>query len=93
MSIAEVTKKYLRPDENLSLFHNYQKENEKAQNAYLYLLFEYELLEQVQVFLDDEEEDDFVKFRVLLQLRKENSKYNLEDIINIHTICRESRFI
>jgi len=93
INIADVTKKYLRPDENLALFHNYQKENDKAQNAYLYLLFEYELLDQVQVFLDDEEEDDFTKFRALHQLKQSNSKYRLEDIINIHTICSESRFI
>jgi len=93
INIAEVTKKYLRPDENLSLFHNYQKENDKAQNAYLYLLFEYELLDQVQVFLDDEEESDFTKFRALHQLKQMSSKYKLEDIIDIHTICSESRFI
>ena len=41
--IAYITKKHFSPDENLALFKKYQNENPKAQHAYLYLLFEYEL--------------------------------------------------
>lgn len=93
ISIAEVTKKYFKPDENLALFHGYQKENPKAQNAYLYLLFEYELTEQVGAYLDEQEEDEFLKFRALYQLKNENSKYKLEDIIDLHSVCNESRFL
>lgn len=93
ISIAEVTKKYFRPDENLALFYGYQKESTKAQNAYLYLLFEYELTEQVGVYLDEQEEDEFLKFRALYQLKNENTKYKLEDIIDIRSVCNETRFL
>ncbi len=91
IKIASVTKKYFNPDENLALFRGYQLENPKAQNAYLYLLFEYELLEQVATYLSEQEDDEFIKFRALWELKQEHTKYTLEDIIDIQTICNETR--
>jgi len=93
ISIAEVTKKYFRPDENLALFYEYQKENTRAQNAYIYLLFEYELLDQVGIYLEEQEEDEFLKFRAFYHLKNEHSKYKLEDIIDIYSVCNETRFL
>ena len=93
ISIAQVTKKYFKPDENLALFNEYQKKNDKAQNAYLYLLFEYELIDKVGTFLEEQEENEFMKFRALYQLKRENSKYKLEDIIDIHSVCSETKFL
>jgi len=92
MQIALITKKYFRPEENLTLFREYQKDDEKAQNAYLYLLFEYELVEQASNYLDEQEEDEFVKFRALKTLKKEHNKYKLEDIMDIDSICNETKF-
>ncbi len=93
IKIAEVTKKYFKPDENLALFNSYQKENDKAQNAYLYLLFEYELMDQVGTYLDEQDESEFMKFRALYQLKGQNSKYKLEDIIDVHSVCSESKYL
>ena len=93
IKIAEVTKKYFKPDENLALFNKYQKDNDKAQNAYLYLLFEYELMEKVGAFLEEQEENEFVKFRALYELKRQNAKYKLEDIIDIHSVCAETKFL
>lgn len=92
IKVARITKKYFRPEENLNLFRDYQKEDERAQNAYLYLLFEYELIEQASNYLDEQEEDEFVKFRALNTLKKEHSKYKLEDIMDIDSICNETKF-
>lgn len=93
IKIAQVTKKYFKPDENLSLFHKYQNSNDKAQNAYLYLLFEYELLDQVAAYLEEQEEDEFIKFRALYQLKRSNNKYKLEDIIDVHSVCTDTKFV
>lgn len=87
VDMAMVTKKYFKPEENLTLFRNFQKDNEKAQNAYLYLLFEYELLEQVGVYFEEHEEDEFMKFRAFYELKNMDTKYRLEDIIDIHAVC------
>ena len=88
--IAKITKKHFSPDENLSLFNTYQKENPKAQNAYLYLLFEYELLEQIEKYLDEQEEHEFVKYRALYELKKQNKGFKLEDLIDAESICKHS---
>jgi len=92
IAVASITKKYLRPDENLGLFNSLQSKNEKAQNAYLYLLFEYELIEQVGIYLEEQDENDFLKFRAFYHLKKENSKYRLEDIIDIYAVCSKVKY-
>ena len=91
IKIVSVTKKYFNPEENLTLFRGYQLENPKAQNAYLYLLFEYELLEQVAIYLNEQEENEFIKFRAFYQLKQEHTKYKLEEIIDIDSVCNETR--
>ncbi len=88
VKIANVTKKQFTPDQNLALFKGYQLENPKAQNAYLYLLFEYELLDEVKVYLEEQEEDEFIKFRALYELKQEDKKFKLEDLVDADTICR-----
>ena len=93
IKVAKVTKQYLKPDENILLFKNFQDKDEKAQNAYLYLLFEYELLEQVSTYLEEHDENEFMKFRALYDLKRSNSKYKLEDIIDVHSVCVEPKYI
>ena len=88
VKIADVTKKQFSPDENLALFKHYQHENPKAQNAYLYLLFEYELLDEVHAYLEEHDENDFIKFRALYELKQEHNKFKLEDLIDIDSICK-----
>jgi hypothetical protein len=88
--IAKITKKHFSPDENLALFKAYQKENPKAQNAYLYLLFEYELLDEIEKYLDEQEEHEFMKFRALFELKKQNKGFKLEDLIDAESICKNS---
>ncbi|MDQ7085067.1 MAG: hypothetical protein Q9M36_09080 [Sulfurovum sp.] len=93
IKIATISKKYFKPEDNLALFYGYQSQNEKAQNAYLYLLFEYELLEQVSNYLSEQGETEFIKFRALYTLKKEYSGYKLEDIIDIDSICKHSTYL
>jgi len=91
IKIVLVTKKYFKPEENLILFRDYQIKNEKAQNAYLYLLFEYELLDQAASYLVEQNEDEFMKFRALYTLKKEHNIYKLVDIIDIDSICNKTK--
>jgi len=86
--IAKVTKKIFSPDQNLALFKSYQKENPKAQNAYLYLLFEYELLDEIANYFEEHEEYEFVKYRALFELKKQDTRFKLEDLIDAESICK-----
>ena len=92
LRISSITKKLFTPDENLALFFSYQTKNPKAQYAYLYLLFEYELMDEVGRYLDEQEESEFKRFRALYTLKKSNERYKLEDIINIENICKEAKY-
>jgi len=85
--IADKTKKLFAPDENLALFKQYQKENPKAQNAYLYLLFEYEMLDDVGAYLEEQDPSDFLKFRALYDLKREDKKYKLDDLLDVDSVC------
>jgi hypothetical protein len=85
--IAKVTKSYIAPDENLAQFKKFQKENPKAQNAYLYLLFEYEMIDEVERYLDEHDINDFIKFRAMLDLKRSNKNYKLDELIDINSIC------
>jgi len=86
--VAKITKKIFTPVQNLSLFKRYQKETPKAQNAYLYLLFEYELLDEIANYLDEQEEHEFMKYRALFELKKQNKGFKLEDLIDAESICK-----
>ncbi|QOR62713.1 hypothetical protein ACM66Z_04405 [Sulfurovum sp. ST-21] len=88
VKVARITKKIFSPDQNLALFKAYQKENPKAQNAYLYLLFEYELLEEIGNYLDEQEEHEFMKYRALYELKKQDKRFKLEDLIDAESICK-----
>jgi len=68
--IANITKKQLLPDENLKLFRGYDTKYVKAQIAYIYLLFEYEMIEKAGEYLQEHDADEFIRFRALYDLKK-----------------------
>jgi len=88
--IANITKKQLTPDENLKLFREYDKEYTKAQMAYIYLLFEYEMIEKAGEYLDEHDADEFMRFRALYDLKREYTRYKITDLMNIKHICNDS---
>ncbi len=85
--IAHITKKQFSPTENLALFKKYQSENAKAQHAYLYLLFEYELMDEVGAYLEECDEHEFIRARALYELKKSNKNYKIDDLVDINKIC------
>jgi hypothetical protein len=70
----------MEPDVLLKLYDNIQSKNHHAAFAYLYILFELRLIEKAREFLDNNEEREFEKFRILLFLR-DNGKIVDTDLI------------
>jgi len=87
LMMATLMMEHLSPDENLKLWRAYQKKYVKAQIAYLYLLFDYEMIEKAGDYLDEHDENDFKRFRALFDLKKEHKKYKITDLMNIRHIC------
>jgi len=87
LRISTIMMKHLSPDDNLKLWREYEKKYSKAEIAYLYLLFEYEMIDKAGEYLDEHNEDEFKRFRALYDLKKEHKKYKITDLMNIRHIC------
>lgn len=87
--IADVTKKQLSPDENLQLFKGYDGKYPKAKTAYLYLLFDYEMVDKAGDYLEEHDADEFIRFRALYDLKKQHANYKITDLMNIKHICND----
>jgi hypothetical protein len=86
--LMKTTLKRFTPDENLKLFGELAEEKEKAQNAYLYLLFEYEMIDRIQKFLEEHDEMEFKPFRALLILKQGKHNFRIDDLIDPEIACR-----
>ena len=90
MHLARLCVKKFTPDTNLAMFKSFQKQDENASQAYLYILFEYEMLDKVEEFLNEHGEKEFVRFRALYTLKKMNNKYNVEGMVSSYAVCNEN---
>jgi len=90
MHLARICVKKFSPDINLSMFKNFQHLDENASQSYLYLLFEYEMLDKIEEFLSEHGEKEFVRFRALYTLKKMNNKYNVESMVGSYAVCDEN---
>jgi len=87
LKMSTLMMKQLSPIENLALWKEYQSKYSKAEIAYLYLLFEYEMIDKAGEYLREHGEEDFKRFRALYDLKKEHKKYKITDLMNIRHIC------
>ncbi len=70
LELAQEIRIKLSPDELIELFKKlYNEKGHIAANAYLYTLFELEMIDKVREILEVSEEEDFLKFKTLLFLR------------------------
>ena len=86
--LMKTTLRRFTPDENLKLFKELAGEKEKAQNAYLYLLFEYEMIDQARKFLEEHDEMEFKPFRALLILKEGKHNFRIDDLLDSKIACR-----
>jgi len=90
LRIVRTTLRRLTPDENLALFKKLAAESEKAQNAYLYLLFEYEMIDNVKRFLEEHDEQEFKAFRAFYILKRGKYHFKIDDLIDAQIACNDA---
>ncbi|MDY0195447.1 MAG: hypothetical protein WC253_08030 [Sulfurovaceae bacterium] len=90
VKLASASTKALSPKVSLTLFNSFQQKDEKAEIAYLYLLLEYEMMEQAKEFLDANPENDFKKLKLFYDLKQTHSTYKLQDIMDIDSLCDDA---
>ena len=88
MFLAKSILKRFSPDENLAMFKKLIQKDESASNAYLYLLFEYEMLDRVQTFLEEHDEYEFKPFRAYLILKRNKYNFKIDDLIDTAVVCK-----
>ena len=68
---------HMIPDQRIKLFELLSEKDERAMEAYLYTLFDVEMVDKASEILDNAQEDEFVPFRAYRSLREHNQNYNI----------------
>jgi hypothetical protein len=90
LRILKTTLRRFTPDQNLALFKKLSKESEKARNAYLYLLFEYEMMDNVKRFLEEYDEQEFKAFRAFFILKRGKYHFKIDELIDTAVACNDA---
>lgn len=78
LGLAKELKGSLEPDSWLKLFEVLAEKHEAAEEAYLYVLLELEMIEVAKERLSAHSKEDFPKIRAFLELRKSGFSYPAE---------------
>ena len=73
-------KNRMLPDQIIKLMEDLSNENEEAMEAYLYVLFEYEMIDEVRSILSASEANDYKSYKALLDLKDAGKHYNLDHV-------------
>lgn len=82
ISIAKQYKNRMGPDELIRLFENLSSEIEEATEAYLYILFEFEMLDTAKEILHNSAKTEYVLFKALLDLKQSGKHYSFDVLCN-----------
>ena len=78
MKISKVTAKSMNPDQRIKLFETLSADKEEAVEAYLYTLFDLEMLEPAYALLEISQPDEYKKFKAYKALKENNQNFNIE---------------
>ncbi|NOQ31337.1 MAG: hypothetical protein GQ570_09460 [Helicobacteraceae bacterium] len=70
--------KSMIPDQRVKLFEMLSESNEIATAAYLYTLFDLEMIDKADEILESSSENDFVHFRAYRTLRENTNKFSID---------------
>jgi len=80
MILAKNYESILQPDQIIALFEKLSSELDDAMPAYLHVLFEYEMIDQVREIVAPSAEGEYTAFKALLELKDAGKHYDLESI-------------
>jgi hypothetical protein len=80
LAIAKLYKKSLTPDQVIALFEELSNTNEQALDAYVYILFEFELIDKIRDIFANSSSDEFTAYKALLELKDSGKKYTLDSL-------------
>ena len=76
--LAKRLKKVLSPEAIISLFEKLSNEKESATQAYLYILFEYQMIDKAREILEGSAKNEYEKFKYFLFLRDSGKNFDID---------------
>ncbi len=83
LKYAKRLKALLNPEAILSIYDNLSREKEDALEAYLYLLFEFQMIDKVREILQSINKDDCQKIRYILELKDCGKNFDIDIFFDI----------
>ena len=77
MAISKELSIHMIPEQRIKLFESLSLENEDANDAYFYTLFDLEMIEKAKECLDSIGDEDAMKFRAYLALKESGHNFNI----------------
>ena len=83
MDLAKMLKQKLAPDVLIALFEKlYNSKGSVAADAYLYVLYDLQMIDRIREILLNSEPEDFVKFKTLLFLRDNGKSIDIDKFLS-----------
>lgn len=83
IAIARMYKNRMGPDELIRLFENLSSVIDEATEAYLYILFEFEMIDVAREILIGSTKNEFVPYKALVDLRQAGKHYSIDTLCKI----------
>ncbi len=80
VKFVKIYKAKITPDEMIALFEELSSKNEELMQAYIYVLFEFEMIEKAEDILSNANDEEYMPFKALLELKKEGKQYSMDSI-------------
>lgn len=77
IKISSVVSHGMIPEQRMKLFESLSDENDDVMDAYLYTLFDLELLAPVDEILDNSQPDEYMNFKAYRALKECNKNFNI----------------
>lgn len=80
INMARAYKNEMQPDRLINIFEELSNNNELALEAYVYVLFEYEMIDKIRDILVNSNEHELIPYKALLDLKDAGKHYTLDSL-------------
>lgn len=80
LEIAKLYKNSLTPDSIIHVFEELSNTNDLALDAYVYILFEYEMIDKIRDIFASTSDEELTAFKALLELKDSGKHYTIDSL-------------
>ncbi len=78
IKVSAILANNMIPDQRIKLFEKLSEKKESALSAYIYTLYDVEMIELANEMLDNSQADDFLKFKAYRALKEANKHFDIK---------------